>query len=71
MARTSVAKTFIVHQRTDGEQAPQPVRLLRATKVAHVQKHIAAGYDIREASADELVDLGAKGVRIEDVKAPE
>lgn len=63
-------RTFIVKPKDESDDSTQQPKLLRAARQSHVEQAVLEQFDIREATPDELVDLGSKGVKIVDV-APE
>lgn len=45
----------------------QPLtRLVKAPRIAAVERHVLADFDIAAATVDEAVELGAQGVKVED-----
>lgn len=59
---------FVVQPREESGVTMKP-RLIRATKVSKAQDYLLQAFEVRKPSPEELLQLGAEGVQIEDPSA--
>lgn len=62
----SKAKIFAVRNRAVDPQAVESVRLVRAHRRAQVESFILGDFEIAPATADECVEAGALGIKVEE-----
>jgi hypothetical protein len=64
-------RIYLAAPRTQAANEPERRRLVRAKHQAGVARHLARDWHIVTPSQDELIDLAAKGVRVEEARDDE
>lgn len=65
----SKGKIFIVRSRDADPQSLEGVRLIRAQRRSQAEAHVISGLEIAPATQEECLELGAAGVKVEEVGA--